>query len=78
MSGQYIIVSSITYAYKGKDILERKGIRANIERAPSEISNCGCLYAIKIGSGALDRAIKILDKAHIKIISAGGSSNDLS
>lgn len=78
VSGQYIIVSSITYAYKGKKILERKGIRASVERAPTEISECGCHYAIRIGNASLDRAIRILDHAHIKIISVGGGNYGIS
>lgn len=78
MSGQYIIVSSITYAYKSRDILERKGIRVRIERAPSEISDCGCLYAVKILNAPVDRAVRLLDKAHVRIISVGGAENDIS
>lgn len=79
MSGQYVIVSSITYAYKGKNILERKGIRASIERAPADISECGCNYAIRIGNNSsLSRAVQILNNARIKVISSGGAGNDLS
>jgi hypothetical protein len=78
MSGQYVIVSSITYAYKGRDALERKGIRASIERAPANISDCGCHYAIKIGSASLDRAVQILSDAHVRVISTGGAGHDLS
>lgn len=72
MSGQYIIVSSITYAYKGKNILEKKGISADVERAPSEVSKCGCQYAIKVKRGFLDKAVKILEDSHIRIISTWG------
>lgn len=74
MGGQYIIVSSITYAYKGKELLERKGIRAGIERAPSSISECGCNYAIRIGNNvSLQRAVQILNNAHIRVLSYGGA-----
>jgi hypothetical protein len=72
MSGQYIIVSSITYAYKGKSILERKGIRAEVEKAPASISECGCHYAILIRGGSLERAVQILNHARINILSTGG------
>lgn len=77
MSGQYIIVSSITYAYKGKNALERKGIRSNIERAPLTLSDCGCNYAIRIGNSSLMRAVEILENAHIRVISSGEAENDL-
>lgn len=72
MSGQYMIVSSITYAYKGKSLLERKGIRAEVEKAPASISECGCHYAILIGNASMQRAVQILNHAKIKILSTGG------
>ncbi len=78
MSGQYIIVSSITYAYKGKSVLERKGIRADIERAPANLSDCGCHYAIKISNASVDKAVHLLSNAKIKVISTGGAGYDLS
>jgi hypothetical protein len=78
MGGQYIIVSSITYAYKGKSALERKGITANIERAPKNLSDCGCHYALKIINAPLSRATEILNNAKVRIISAGGAGNDIS
>jgi hypothetical protein len=72
MSGQYVIVSSITYAYKGKSALERKGIKVSIEKAPKEISDCGCHYAIKILNSPLNVAVDILNNAKVKIITTGG------
>jgi hypothetical protein len=73
VSRQYVVVSSITYAYKGKNVLERKGIRASIERAPASISSCGCHYVIKFGNVPMNRVIQLLNEAHIKIISTGGA-----
>ena len=78
MSRQYVVVSSITYAYKGKNILENKGIRASIERAPASISKCGCHYVIKVSNAPLDRVVKLLNDAHVKIISTGGADDYLS
>ena len=73
MSGKYVIVSSITYAYKGKSALERKGIKVDIEKAPKEISECGCQYALKILNAPLYMAVEILNNARVKIITTGGS-----
>ncbi len=78
MGGQFIIVSSITYAYKGKTALERKGIRVNIERAPKNLSDCGCHYALKILNAPLSKAIEILKNARVRIISSGGGGDDIS
>jgi hypothetical protein len=78
MGGQYIIVSSITYAYKGKAALERKNIRTNIEKAPKNLSDCGCHYALKILNAPLSKAIEVLNNARVRIISTGGTGNDLS
>jgi hypothetical protein len=71
MGKQFIIVSSITYAYKGKDVLERKGYKAFIEKAPRSISECGCLYSLVIRGCTLEDAVSILKAAHIKIIRTG-------
>jgi acetaldehyde dehydrogenase (acetylating) len=78
MGGQYIIVSSITYAYKGKAALERKNIRVNIEKAPKNLSDCGCHYALKILNASLSRAIEVLNKERVRIIASGGAGDDLS
>ena len=68
MSGQYIVVSSITYAYKGRDALQYKGYSAYVERAPQELSACGCHFLIKVRGCSLERAVSILKDAHVKII----------
>lgn len=71
MGEPYIVVSSITYAYKGRDALERNGCRAFIEKAPRHISECGCHYLLRIRHCSLDRAIEILKGARVKILGTG-------
>jgi hypothetical protein len=78
MGEQLIIVSSITYAYKGRTALERKGIKVNIAKAPKNLSDCGCHYAIKILNAPVSRAIEILNDAKVKIVSIGGTGDDIS
>ncbi|MFT8888192.1 putative Se/S carrier-like protein [Ethanoligenens sp.] len=75
--GGYVVVSSITYAYKGRDILERKGCRVRVERAPKEISSCGCHFLLMIRNYPLQQAVALLDAAHVRIIKSGGDYNDL-
>lgn len=72
MSGQYIIVRSITYAYKGSEILGRKNIRTTIEKAPASISSCGCNYALRLGDSAnIERAVRILRSENVEVLSYG-------
>lgn len=71
MNGQYIEVSSITYAYKGRDALQNRGYGAYIEKAPKELSSCGCHYCIFIRGCTLERATSILESAKVKMISSG-------
>ena len=75
MSNPLIVVSSITYAYKSKTILERMGYKAYIERPPQGKNTCGCRYAIRIGTNDdYDSAYQLLAKAGVKIINNDGGS----
>ena len=77
MSGQFIIVSSVTYAYKGKNILERKGIKAYIEKEPYRLSECGCHYIIRVKDYPLDAAMEILKNARVRVIGTGRDDDGL-
>ncbi len=48
MSKSLIMVSSITYAMKGRDLLQRRGFRAYVERAPRGAGDAGCGYGIYV------------------------------
>jgi hypothetical protein len=77
MSGQYIIVSSITYAYKGKNALERRGYKAYIEREPLRLSECGCHYIIRIKDIPLEKAVELLKYYRVKVLGTGSDYDDL-
>jgi len=66
MSKPVILVSSVTYAMKGRDLLTRQGIRAFVERIPPS-SAAGCGYGIYVPRGA-DEAERILRDSGIKIL----------
>jgi hypothetical protein len=73
MSNPLIVVSSITYAYKSKTILERMGYKAYIERPPQEKNSCGCRYAIRIGKNDdYNTAYRLLMRSGVKIINDDG------
>ena len=61
MKKQLIMVSSITYAIKGRELLRGKGFKAYIERTPGNLDTAGCGYSIYV-SGDADAAEQILLK----------------
>lgn len=63
MGKPLIMVSSITYAMKGKQILAQKGIRSDIVRTPSKGLRGSCGYSLFVP--------KMTDEAH-KILEANG------
>nr|WP_319488258.1 DUF3343 domain-containing protein [uncultured Caproiciproducens sp.] len=66
MSKPLIMVSSITYAMKSRDILLNDGIKAYVERLPSSAST-GCGYSIYVPNRT-DEAEKILTELGIRIL----------
>lgn len=70
MSKELIMVSSITYAMKGRDLLRSKGIKAYIERTPGHMDRVGCGYSIYV-NGDVDQAEEILRQGKIKILGRG-------
>lgn len=66
MGKPVILVSSVTYAMKGRDLLFRRGIRAFVERIPPS-SQSGCGYGIYVPQG-VEEAEGILRENHIKIL----------
>lgn len=62
-----ISTGSITYAIKGRDLLRKQGIKANVERKTSGMAKSGCGYSI-IATGDIKRIESILKKANVKIV----------
>lgn len=66
MGKPVILVSSVTYAMKGRELLTRQGIRAYVERIPPSGST-GCGYGIYVPRGA-EEAERILIENGIKVL----------
>ena len=66
MGKPLIVVSSVTYAMKGRDLLFRHGIQGYIERLP-KTGETGCGYGIYVPRGA-DGAERILRENHIRVL----------
>mgnify|MGYP001161532792 CR=1 FL=1 len=45
-----IILSSVTYAIRAKEILLRYNIKAMCEKLPSSVTGCGCGYGLRVYS----------------------------
>lgn len=67
MGKPMILLSSITYAMKSRDILYQYGIRAYVERTPSGNKNAGCGYSIYVPERA-DEAEQILVGLGIRVL----------
>lgn len=73
MENQLIMLPSITFAMKGRDILSRHQIRSYIERTPMHSKTTSCGYSLNV-SGDIDRAEQILRENHIRTL--GRTSRD--
>ena len=68
MEKQLILVPSVTYAMKGKSILDRYRIRAYIERTPKNHQVYSCGYCLFVPDDT-DTAHEILLRNGIKVVS---------
>ncbi len=66
MGKPLIMVSSVTYAMKAREILVKHGIRGYVERIP-KTEETGCGYGVYVPKGA-DAAERILRENNIKIL----------
>ncbi len=67
MDRTLLILNSITYAMKGRDILRAKKIKAEIKRVSKRETLHGCGYGLLIYGNA-ERAKEILRDTHIKVM----------
>ena len=61
------MVSSITHAIRGRDLLKQKGFKASIQKTPGGLDTAGCGYRIYVDKN-IDSAQKIVSAAGIKIL----------
>lgn len=67
MGTHLIMVSSITYAIKGRDLLRSHGYKAYIEKTPSKLDTHGCGYSIVVYTDPA-AVLGILKDAGVKIL----------
>ena len=67
MGQQLIVVGSVTYAMKSRELLWNHGIKAYIERLPRTSDTPGCGYGVYVPQGT-DDAEHILRLAGIHVL----------
>lgn len=61
--GYYLILArSVTYAQRMQLALERAGLRCQIFRAPRELTELGCAYAVRLAVADLTAALTVLHR----------------
>ena len=68
MTCKFIVVSSITYAMKGKSKLEEFGISSKIEKIKKVAKLNGCGYGLRVNDADVTMASRVLSADGIKII----------
>ena len=65
-----ILTRSVTYAQRMQLALARAGLRCQIFRAPRELTDLGCAYAVRLASTDLAAALPVLHREaldHVQI-----------
>ena len=68
----FIHFRSLTYAQRGKRILERAGISGRIVRTPQSIARSGCGHSIKLSERWFEPALAALRRENISIVGIHG------
>ena len=67
MLNYYLTVRSVTQGQKGRDALTRERIRCRLLRAPRELGAKGCAYALALPWEDGARALRVLDRAGVRV-----------
>lgn len=63
MEYDLIIARSVTFAQRMQKALEQAGIRCRIFRAPRDLTDLGCAYAVQISRAEATYALRVLHRA---------------
>ena len=62
----YFTLRSVTAGQRGRDALEREGLRCALQRAPREIAPSGCAYALAVHAPEERRAMEVLERRGVR------------
>ena len=66
MEHYLIIARSVTHAQRMQRLLGRGGLRSQIFRAPRELTDLGCAYAVQIRQSELAQALTLLHRERME------------
>ena len=66
MEHYLILARSVTYAQRMQKALTRTGIRCRIFRAPRDLTELGCAYAVRIEVYDLPTALSVLHREALR------------
>ena len=62
MEHYLILARSVTYAQRMQNLLARIGIRCQIFRAPRDLTDLGCAYAVRVEGSDVSKALDALHR----------------
>jgi ribosomal protein L20 len=65
-TGKMLMLNSITYAYRARDFLEKRNIRAYVERVPANLRSNGCGYGLRVERNA-EQIAELLNENGISV-----------
>lgn len=68
MGCKFLVVSSVTFAFKAKNILETAGLTCKVEKIKDISAFGGCGYGVRIDAEYASAAVKALRRSNIKVI----------
>lgn len=60
MDHDLILARSVTYAQRMQKALDRAGIASRVYRAPRDLTNLGCAYALRVAPRDARNALSVL------------------
>ena len=63
MEHYLILARSVTQAQRMQRALDREGIASRVYRAPRDLTDLGCAYALRLAPRDLSRALVVLHRA---------------
>ncbi len=68
MNCLFLVVSSVTFAFKAKNVLEAAGIPGKVEKLRDIAVAGGCGYGVKIDAQYKNAASRVLKRGNVKVI----------
>ena len=61
------MVSSITHAIRGRDLLKQKGFKASIQKTPGGLDTAGCGYSIFVDKNLVPKGLNRILEYNVEV-----------